>query len=313
MVLGIDIGGTNVAFGLVDQSGKILIEKNLKTKDFKDPNHLVETIYTEINASISELGIKSELLGIGIGAPNGNSKTGNIEFAPNLIWQGIIPIAQLFSDKFKVKAILANDANAAAIGEKLFGVAKNFTDFITITLGTGLGSGIFINNQLIEGKHGFAGELGHIQFIHNGRECKCGRFGCLETYASSTGIKRTFDEFSKEKSYNSILFSTQNPSAFAIFEAAKKGDELGMKIVDYTAEILGRALACFCSFSDPEAFVLFGGIAQSGDFFTEKIRTEFEKNILKIYQGKVEILNSSLHNENAAILGVAASLFYSLD
>lgn len=309
MVLGIDIGGTNVAFGLIDQSGKIHVEKNFKTKDFADPSHLVDAIYTAINS----LEFKIELLGIGIGAPNGNSKTGNIEFAPNLIWQGIVPIAQLFSDKFKVKAILANDANAAAIGEKLFGNAKFYTDFITITLGTGLGSGIFINNQLIEGKHGFAGELGHVQFIQNGRACKCGRNGCLETYASSTGVKRTFEEFSQEKNYNSSLFGTTTPSAFAIFEAAKKGDELGLKIVDYTADILGRALACFCAFSDPEAFILFGGIAQSGDFFLEKVKAAFDANVLKIYQGKVEILTSALHNENAAILGVAATVYYSLD
>lgn len=309
LVLGIDIGGTNVAYGLVDRTGKIIFKKSIRTKDFSEPEDLVNEIYSVVSTEIAD----NKLLGIGIGAPNGNSKTGNIEFAPNLNWKGIVPIQQFFEKRFSTKALLANDANAAATGEKLFGSAKFFTDFITITLGTGLGSGIFINNHLIEGKHGFAGELGHVQFIQDGRLCKCGKKGCLETYASSTGVKRSFELFSKEKNYNSSLFSDKTPSAFAIFDAAKNGDELGLKIVDFTADILGRALACFTAFSDPEAFVLFGGIAQSGDFFRDKIQAVFDEHVLQIYKGKVQIVTSNLHSENAAILGVAANVFYSLN
>lgn len=308
MVLGIDIGGTNVAIGIVCKSGDVLYETNFKTKDFNDPSQLINKIYESITAT----NYLSQLLGIGIGAPNGNCITGNIEFAPNLPWKGIIPIAQMFSEKFNIKTIVANDANAAAVGEKLFGIANSFSDFITITLGTGLGSGIFINNKLVEGKHGFAGELGHVQVVENGRECNCGRFGCLETYASSTGVCRSFLEFSKEKNYYSTLYTMSNPSAYTIFEAAKSGDELAIKVVDFTADILGKALASFCNFSDPEAFVLFGGIAQSGDFFLHKVKDAFKNNVYKLYQGKVQILNSNLHHKNAAILGVAASVYYSL-
>jgi glucokinase len=309
LALGIDIGGTNTAFGLVNQAGEILFEHNFRTSLFATPELLIEKIYIEL----SEKHLLESIVSIGVGAPNGNSLNGTIEYAPNLLWKGIIPIAKLFSEKFNLPCFLENDANAAALGEKKFGRAKNYSDFIVLTLGTGLGSGIFISNQLIVGKHGFAGEFGHIRYRNSDRKCKCGRVGCLETIASATGVKRSFALFAEQKNYSSSLYHPKmngKVSAFKIFEAAEKNDPLALDIVNYTAQVLGEMIADFAAFSDPESFILFGGIAQSGDFFRSKVETAFKKNALKLYTDRVKIECSELNDKNAAVLGMAAVAFY---
>ncbi len=305
--LGIDIGGTKTAFGVVSEEGNLIYSSVVSTRDFDKPEKLAKEIYRQLK-SVNQ----DDFLGIGIGAPNGNAKTGHIEFAPNLTWKGIVPICEIFEEVFSTRTILINDANAAAVGERMFGNAKDLDHFVSITLGTGLGSGVIIDGHLVEGEHGFAGEYGHIRVFPGaeGRSCGCGRFGCLETYASSTGVVRTYTEWLDKIPENSTLKTLINPDAHAIFDCWLKGDTFAEKIVDYTAEILGRSLADFACFSDPKAFVLFGGIAQSGQPFIEKVQAAMDKNLLKVLKGKVEIRLSALHNQNAAILGSAATTFW---
>ena len=234
---------------------------------------------------------------------------GTIDYAPNLLWKGCIPLKDMVESKFNIPTQLTNDANAAAVGEKIFGCAKDLENFVTITLGTGLGSGIFINNNIVYGEHGYAGEFGHIRVIPNGRLCKCGRNGCLETYASATGVVRSFEELNSTHKKASTLNKIKNLNAKSIFEEAEKGDLFSIEIINYTADILGSALADFTAFSDPKAFILFGGIAQNGENFRKKVTESMKKNTLKIFENKVEIRISSLHDKNAAILGNAASVF----
>lgn len=303
--LGIDIGGTNTVIGIVDKSGAIHFEVSLVTADYKTVNDLSEAIHGILKSHQ----FLNQLVGIGIGAPNGNCFSGTIDFAPNLSWKGIIPIVAVFSQQFQLPVYLANDANAAALGEHLFGCAHDLTDFVTITLGTGVGSGIFINNKLIEGAHGFAGEYGHIRVIPNGRLCGCGRKGCLETYTSSTGVVRSVTEFESPNKDQSFLLKLVKPSAKDVFDAAEKGDLFAQEIVDFTANLLGSALADFAAFSDPQAYVLFGGIAQSGHGFEQKVNAAFQANALPFYK-KTAIKISTLHNKNAAVLGTAATVFW---
>lgn len=304
--LGIDIGGTNIAFGLVTAEGEIIFEHTFPTRQFENPIDFVQFLYH----FLEEKNLLDIILGIGIGAPNGNHFTGEIQFAPNLHWKGIIPLAQMFEDTFHKPAILTNDANAAAYGEKMFGNAKDLNHFVTITLGTGLGSGVVIDSELIYGGHGIAGEFGHIRIIPGGRKCGCGRFGCLETYVSATGVVRSIKELASEHKANSKLTTIENPSAQHVFELAKQGDLFAEEIVEYTATLLGSCLADFACFSDPEAFILFGGIAQSGIKFAEKVKAHMEANILYIYKDHIEIRISDLHDKNAAVLGTAASTFW---
>lgn len=303
--LGIDIGGTNSVIGIVDKSGTIHFEVSLVTADYKTVNDLSEAIYGILNNH----DFLTNLVGIGIGAPNGNCFSGTIDFAPNLLWKGIIPIVSVFKEQFQLPVYLANDANAAALGEHLFGCAHDLTDFVTITLGTGVGSGIFINNKLIEGAHGFAGEYGHIRVVPNGRLCGCGRNGCLETYTSSTGVVRSVSEFDSPNKDKSLLLNLTKPSAKDVFDAAEKGDLFAQEIVDFTSSLLGAALADFAAFSDPQAYVLFGGIAQSGHAFERKVNEAFQANALPFYK-KTVIRISTLHNKNAAVLGTAATVFW---
>ncbi len=303
--LGIDIGGTKTAFGVVSEIGEITYHDEIRTRDYDTAEDLVNEIGKRLKTNH-----QGEFLGIGIGAPNGNSKTGNIEFAPNLAWQGIVPICDIFEEIIGARSILINDANAAAVGERMFGNAKDLDNFVTITLGTGLGSGIIIDGHLVEGQHGFAGEYGHIRVKENGRLCGCGRLGCLETYASSTGVVRTLNEWCNEIPDSSPLKTSVNPDAQAIFNCWTEGDAFAEKIVDFTATILGEALADFACFSDPKAYVLFGGIAQSGLPFIEKVKNAMENHIIKVLEKKIEIRLSSLHDQNAAILGSAATTFW---
>jgi len=304
--LGIDIGGTNTAFGVVSQDGDMLFEEIIPTHNYATAKELVEEIHSIL---INKHDI-NQILGIGIGAPNGNAFNGKIEFAPNLPWKGIVPITELFESTFHKPAILINDANAAAVGEMMFGAGRDIKNFVCITLGTGLGSGIIIDKNLVEGEHGFAGEFGHIRVVKDGRLCGCGRLGCLETYASSTGVVRTYEEWKKDCPSDSLLNHVDHISAHTIFESAQKGDVFATKIVDFTAEILGNSLADFSCFSDPKAYILFGGLAQSGAFFADKVKAAMEKEILKVLQNKVEIRTSELHHRNAAVLGTAATLFW---
>lgn len=303
--LGIDIGGTNSAYGLVDNLGNIAYETSLPTTNFDQPEDLVLAIFNDLH----KRDLIDSIIGISIGAPNGNHFTGNIEYAPNLKWKGIIPLAKLFQEKFNKPSQLTNDANAAAIGEKLFGNAKDLANFVTITLGTGLGSGIIIDNEIVYGEEGFAGEFGHIRVIPNGRICGCGRKGCLETYASSTGVKRSIQELDSMNKSSSILLRQEHPEAIDVFEAAKNGDLFSNEIIEFTAQILGSSLADFACFSNPKAYVLFGGIAQSGENFAERVKFYLEESLLSIFKNKIEIRISSLHDKNAAILGAAATVF----
>lgn len=304
-VLGIDIGGTTIAFGIVSKEGSISSIKIFETKSFNTPNDLVDAIFNECKTHQ----LLETIDGIGIGAPNGNYFTGNIEFAPNLDWEGIIPLAELFELKFKLPTLLTNDANAAAFGEMLFGNAQDLRDFMVITLGTGLGSGIVIDRKLVYGHDGFAGELGHIRTIHDGRTCGCGRRGCLEAYCSSTGVVRSFHELKSESKINSSLNDIDNLNSKIIFEHASAGDVFANQIVDFTAKVLGSALADYACFSSPKAYVLFGGYAQNGQSFADSVKKYLEENLLVIYKNKIDVRISNLHNENAAILGAAALLF----
>lgn len=301
--LGVDIGGTNSKFGLVDAEGELHYSNSIKTNTAATPTRLVNAIYQEIKEKTDFL---DEIGGIGIGAPNGNYFSGSIEFAPNLAWKGIVPLASLFQECFGVKAVLTNDANAAAVGEQLYGNARDLTNFVTITLGTGLGSGVIADNTLIYGHNGMAGEYGHIRVVKDGRHCGCGRKGCLETYASATGVVRSIELLETEYKAASKIHSFESPRAENVFDLAKEGDVFCAEIIDYTAEILGNALADFACFSNPQAYVLFGGIAQSGDNFASKVKGFMEEGILNIYKGKIEIRISSLHDKNAAVLGAAS-------
>ena len=303
--LGIDIGGTGIEYGIVNEEGKVLYENDVATQDFAEPSDLVDYIFND--ASIQSY--MDTLLGIGIGAPNGNYFHGAIEFAPNLKWKGVIPLAQMFQEKFGKPALLTNDANAAAMGEMIFGNARHLKDFVTITLGTGVGSGVIVNGQLVYGHDGFAGEYGHIRIIPNGRKCGCGRYGCLETYTSSTGVVRSISEMDSDNKPFSALMSMEKPSAKDVFDLADKGDLFAKEIVDFTARTLGSALADYTCFSSPKAYVLFGGIAQHHGSFPSMVKKYMEENMLIIFQNKVEIRVSSLHDVNAAVLGSASLVF----
>lgn len=304
--LGIDIGGTSTEYGLVTKDGEVVYEKDIITKDYLQPELLIEAIYSDLEKE----GYLDRVLGIGIGAPNGNYFTGHIEYAPNLIWKGIIPLAEMFEAKFHKPTLLTNDANAAAMGEMIFGNARDLKDFVTITLGTGLGSGVIVNGELVYGHDGFAGEYGHIRVIPNGRLCGCTRRGCLERYCSSTGVVQSIIELESENKSFSALMNIENPSAKDVFEWADKEDLFAKEIVEFTAKTLGSALADFACFSSPKAFVLFGGIAQHKGDFAKRVKHYMEENILVIFKNKIDIRISSLHDKNAAVLGTAAHLFW---
>lgn len=306
LALGVDIGGTTSEFGLCKADGTIVLEEEVLTTDFKSADELVKEIYKRIKNH----GLLDRIHGIGVGAPNGNFYSGTIEFAPNLKWKGIIPLAKLFSEQFKIPAVLTNDANAAAIGEQIYGNAKGLNDFVTITLGTGLGSGVVANGKLVYGHDGFAGEYGHIRVVPNGRNCGCGRKGCLETYASATGITRSIKELDSKHKHYSKINEFKEPHAENVFQLADEGDEFCTEIIEFTAKILGDALADFACFSSPKAYVLFGGVSRSGKPFADKVKAYMEDAILNIYKNKIEIRISTLHDKNAAVLG-AASLVWS--
>lgn len=308
-VIGMDMGGTNTVFGIVDARGTVISKSAIKTGTHTDVNLYINDIHTELSKLIEAAGGIDKIKGIGVGAPNGNYYTGNIEFAPNLPWKGVIPFANLMADKFGIPAALTNDANAAAVGEMTYGAARGMKNFIMITLGTGVGSGIVIDGKVVYGHDGFAGELGHVTAIrNNGRLCGCGRSGCLETYASATGVARSAREILESSKNDSLLrnIPIDNITSKDVFDAAIEGDEVAKEIFNFTGKILGECLADFVAFSAPEAIILFGGLTKSGDLILDPIKEHMEKNLLSIWRGKVKVLFSELKEADAAVLGASA-------
>lgn len=308
-VIGIDMGGTNTVFGIVDARGVVLASSSIKTRKHANINDYIDELYEDTMRLVKQLDAEGKIFGIGVGAPNANYFTGMIEDGVNLPWSTPIPFAQMLSDKFGIPVAITNDANAAAIGEMTYGVARGIRDFIMITLGTGVGSGIVINGQLVYGHDGFAGELGHVIVKrNNGRLCGCGRTGCLETYCSATGVARTAREFLELREDPSLLrnMPIEDITSKDVYDAAMAGDKLAQKVFEYTGNILGEALADFTVFSAPEAFVLFGGLAKSGELLLKPLRESMERNMLSIWKGKVKILSSELKEADAAVLGASA-------
>lgn len=307
-VLGIDIGGTNTVFGIVDARGNVIASSSIKTGKHANFDDYLEELHTEASRLIKANDAEGKIQGIGIGAPNANYYTGEIDNAVNLPWPNL-PLAKIVSEKFGIPVAITNDANAAAIGEMTYGAARGLKDFIMITLGTGVGSGIVINGQLVYGHDGFAGELGHVIVKrNNGRLCGCGRAGCLETYCSATGVSRTAREFLEIRTEPSVLrdIPVDAITSKDVYDAAMNGDKISKEIFEYTGTILGEALADFTAFSSPEAFVLFGGLAKSGELLLKPLRESMERNMLSIYKGKVKVLLSELREADAAVLGASA-------
>ncbi len=307
IMLGIDIGGTNTAFGFVDKNGTIIGEASIPTHAHESAETLIGRLHAETVKQFQNLKEKYEIKGIGIGAPNANYYSGTIENPPNLKW-GVVDFVKLINKKFNFPAVITNDANACALGEMLFGAAKGKKNFIVITLGTGLGSGIVINGELVYGADGFAGELGHTCVEIEGRECFCGNKGCLETYVSATGIRRTVFELMAKRIQKSSLYDIPHGEITSkkIADAAQSGDCLALEAFDYTARILGVSLANVISFSSPEVIILFGGLASAGDLIFKPTKKYMEEHLLKTFRGKVSLLPSGLSNGNSAVLGAAA-------
>ena len=308
--IGVDVGGTNTVVGIVDKRGQILVNGSIKTAKHSEVENYLDELTDLINELIEKITTKDQIKGIGAGTPNGNYFTGSIEFAPNLPWKGTIPFAQLLEDRTGIPVALTNDANAAAIGEMTYGAARGMKDFIVITLGTGVGSGIVVNGQLVYGNDGFAGELGHtIVRRDNGRLCGCGRKGCLEAYSSATGMARTAREIlEKRPDAKSLLRNTpvEEITSKDVFDAAMEGDEIAKEIFVFTGKILGESFADFVSFSSPEAIILFGGLSKAGDLIMNPIRESMEENLLPIFQNKVKLMFSELKESDAAVLGASA-------
>lgn len=315
IVVGIDIGGTNTVIGLVTKSGESLVESTISTKSQSSFESFIGSIANEIKSLLSKTGGDYSLKGIGIGAPNGSYNIGAIVDAPNLEWKGILPLCKEISKLMGVPSVVTNDANAAALGEMLFGAAKDMKDFIVITLGTGLGSGIIVNGKLVVGHDGFAGELGHTVAIPNGRQCGCGKKGCLEAYASATGIRRTVFSLLAENNNPSELraISFEKLSAKTITDAALKGDPIAREAFEYTGKILGIRLADAVATLSPEAIFFFGGLAKAGDLILEPTKRHMEENLFPIFRNKVKLLPSGLEGKNAAVLGAAALIWQELN
>ena len=309
-VIGLDLGGTNSVFGIVDENANVLATTSIRTAGQNDLNLYMDAAIGALQPMIDKVGGIENIHGMRIGAPNGNFYTGNIEYAPNLPWKGIVPFSKLFKERLGVPVVLTNDANAAALGEMTYGVAKGMKNFIMITLGTGVGSGIVINGQLVYGCDGFAGELGHVtvDYSEKARLCGCGRRGCLEAYCSATGVARTAKE---------ILSETDKPSSLRdipideitsrdVSIAAEHGDEVALDIYKFTGELLGKSCANFTAFSSPEAYVFFGGLTKAGNLLMDPIKKAYDEHVMEIYKGKAKMLISQLDDAQAAVLGASA-------
>lgn len=309
-VLGIDIGGTNTVFGIVDARGIVIASGSIKTGKHNNIEDYLDELYTEASRLIEANEATDKIHGIGIGAPNANYFNGMIEDGVNLPWPTPIPLAKLVSDKFGIPVAITHDANAAAIGEMTYGAARGLKDFIMITLGTGVGSGIVINGQVVYGHDGFAGELGHVIVKrNNGRLCGCGRTGCLEAYCSATGVARTAREFLEIRANEPSLLRNipiEDITSKDVYDAAMNGDKLARDVFEYTGTILGEAMADMMVFSSPAAFILFGGLAKSGELLLKPLRNAMDKNMMGIFKGKAKVMLSELKEADAAVLGASA-------
>ena len=308
LTVGIDIGGTNTKFGLVDRDGQVHYQGNISTTEFEEFQAFFDAMADAIRESLAHIPEDHKLAGIGVGAANGNYYKGTIERATNLKWKGVLPLAKMFTTEFDVPCILTNDANAAAVGEMIYGNAKGMKDFLMITLGTGLGSGFVTGGILLIGHHGIAGELGHTSVNPQGRYCNCGKRGCLETYVSATGIKRTVYKLLADHLEPSELrgISFEDLNTKMITEAADRGDIVAKEAFEYTGRILGMKLADTVVHTDPEAIFLFGGLAQAGDYIFKPTRYHMEQNLMPLFRGKVKILPSTMSNQAAPILGASS-------
>ena len=309
-VIGIDVGGQTTKMGVVDARGQVLSQIVIRSDNHSDAESYLDEVAVALNKIIAEAGVEGQIRGIGIGAPNGNYYTGMVEMAPNLEWAKTraVPVAEMLSARMKgIPVALTNDANAAAVGEMTYGAARGMKNFIMITLGTGVGSGIVINGEVGYGHDGFAGELGHVRIVrNNGRLCGCGRTGCLEAYCSAMAVARTAREWLQMSDEPTLLRGLENITSKDVYDAAKEGDEMAIRIFNYTGRLLGEALADFITFSAPEAIVLFGGLARSKEFLTEPILSAMNGNVLEIWKDKVKLVYSSLKESDAAILGASA-------
>ncbi len=314
VVVGIDIGGTNSVFGIVDRAGNILAGDQIVTSHYDEPEVFVAALYEKIMVTAGKAGKEMEILGFGIGAPMGNINKGTIEYPADLPWKGIIPIADIFSRHTPLPVMVTNDANAAAVGEMVYGGAKGMKNFVVITLGTGLGSGFVVDGKLVYGHDGFAGEIGHtsIRPGQSNRDCGCGRKGCLETYVSATGLKRTVLKIMADRLDDSELrrFSFEELDSKKIYDAARKGDPIALEAFEHTGAMLGFKLADVVAHTNPEAIFLFGGLALAKELIFEPAKKHMEQNLLYIYRDKVKLLPSELTTQNAAVLG-ASSLIWS--
>ena len=309
LAIGIDIGGTNTVFGLVDHRGDIQYRGAISTKKHSLVEDYIEELYQAILPAIEQVGGVDFIRGIGVGAPNGNYYNGTIEYAPNLNWKGVVPFVQLITAKFNLPSALTNDANAAAVGEMMYGAAKGMKDFIMITLGTGVGSGIVANGNLILGHDGFAGELGHTIIIPNGRQhWGTNSKGSLEAYCSATGVRLTALELLENSKEDSLMrnYAKEEIDSRVVFDCAVQGDAIANQVYEFTGDILGKALANFIMFSSPEAIVLFGGLCKAGDLLLAPTKKAMEENLLPIFQNKVKLLFSELKEADAAVLGASA-------
>lgn len=309
-VIGLDLGGTNSVFGIVDADANIVATTSLKTKGHQSVEEYVQCCTKALAPLIEQVGGIGKIHGMGIGAPNGNFYTGNIEYAPNLEWKGIVPLARLFSEALGVNVVVTNDANAAAIGEMTYGAAKGMKNFIMITLGTGVGSGVVVNGDLVYGSDGFAGELGHVtvDYSEDARPCGCGNKGCLEAYCSATGVARTAREILSKCNDESELrnIPLENITSKDVSIAASHGDKIACEIYQFTGELLGRTCANFTPFSSPEAYIFFGGLTKAGDLLMNPIKSAYDAHVMKIFKGKAQMLFSKLDDAQAAVLGAAA-------
>ena len=310
LVIGLDLGGTNSVFGIIDREGKVLTTTSIKTQGYQNVESYVEDSVKSVMQIVEQVGGMEKIHAMGIGAPGGNYYNGTIEQAANLAWaKGIVPLADMFASRLNIPVAITNDANAAAMGEMIYGEAVGMKNFVELTLGTGVGSGIVANGQLIYGCDGFAGELGHVIMVReNGRPCGCGRTGCLEAYCSATGVARTAREFLATSDEPSLLreLDPETITSYDVSVAASKGDALANRIYTFTGKMLGEACADFAAFSSPEAFIFFGGLTKAGDLLMKPIKEAYDKTVLNIFRNKAKFLVSGLDGSSAAVLGASA-------
>lgn len=309
-VVGIDCGGTNTVMGIVDTRGKIVASTSIKTLDYTEFEDYINGIAKALRKIMSEVGGPQMIRGIGVGAPNANFYSGNIEYAANLPWKGILPLGELLYEHFGIPVAVTNDANAAAIGEMTYGAARGMRDFVQITLGTGIGSGVVVNGNLVYGHDGFAGEIGHLKICRdkNARVCGCGNKGCIETYASAPGLVRTTKEYLRSRTDDSLLreLNIDEINSKDVYEAALKGDALAKEIFDYTGRLLGAVLADFACSTSPEAYVIYGGLSKAGDILLKPVIESMEENLIPSWRGKIKVIVSQLNSSDAPVLGASA-------